>query len=137
MDTITATTRVFVYFNLHRKVWSVRALNGPNKGRVIAHAVQVGLAEVSFRVSEAGRQRVLRERKKNVHAGVAGTLLWVDTVERPWTPAGAPADAIRVSYNPYAAPTFTEVETHARLPVKSAVFVMLHTDRKVYALDLA
>ncbi|CAB4165115.1 hypothetical protein UFOVP823_10 [uncultured Caudovirales phage] len=29
--------RVFVYWNLHRKLWSVRAAEGPNKGRVIAH----------------------------------------------------------------------------------------------------
>ncbi len=49
--------RVFVYFNLHRKCLSVKALEGERKGRVIAHAKAVELVGVTFKVSEAGRQR--------------------------------------------------------------------------------
>lgn len=66
--------RVAVYFNLHRKCFSIRAMEGPAKGRVVAHADDVILGRVSFRVSEAGRQRVIRERRKNVHAFVEGEL---------------------------------------------------------------
>jgi len=29
--------KVFCYFNLHRKCFSIKALEGPNKGRVVAH----------------------------------------------------------------------------------------------------
>ena len=29
--------KVFVYWNLHKKVWSVKALQGLQKGRVVAH----------------------------------------------------------------------------------------------------
>jgi hypothetical protein len=71
--------KVFVYWNLHRKCWSVKALEGPFKGRVFTHAREIDLGYVRFKVSEAGRQRVLREGKKNVHAGAVGQLeRWVD-----------------------------------------------------------
>lgn len=64
--------RVFVYYNLHKKCFSVKALEGENKGRVVAHRDFLDLYDVTFKVSEVGRQRVIRERKKNVHAGVVG-----------------------------------------------------------------
>ena len=66
--------RVRVYYNLHRKVWSIKAMEGPQKGRVIHHADVVHLTDARPVVSEAGRQRVLRERKKNVHAYIEGQL---------------------------------------------------------------
>lgn len=64
--------RVYVYYNLHKKCFSIKALEGENKGRVIAHRDFLDLHDVTFKVSEAGRQRVLRERKKNIHAGIVG-----------------------------------------------------------------
>jgi len=67
--------RVFIYYNLHRKCWSVKALEGENKGRVIAHCESALLADCTMKVSEKGRQRVLREKKKNVHAGIVGRIL--------------------------------------------------------------
>lgn len=66
--------KVFVYFNLHKGLWSIRAEEGPHKGKVVAHASQLSLSDCTFKVSEAGRQRVLREKRKNVHAGVHGQL---------------------------------------------------------------
>ena len=48
--------RVFVYFNLHRHCWSIKALEGPQRGRVVAHAQRVNLSGCHFKVSEAGRQ---------------------------------------------------------------------------------
>jgi hypothetical protein len=68
--------RVFVYFNLHKKCFSIKALEGDRKGRVIAHSNTVLLEGCKLLVSEAGRQRVLREKRKNVHAGVSGT--WIN-----------------------------------------------------------
>jgi hypothetical protein len=61
--------RVFVYRNLHKKCYSVKSLK---TGRVIAHVDSIDLVNFSFRVSKAGRERVLREKRKNVHAGVVG-----------------------------------------------------------------
>ena len=93
--------RVFVYFNLHRKLWSVRALDGPRKGHVIAHKRGVVLQGVSPRVSQAGRERVLRERKKNVHAGLVGY----------WVPFNTPITEhmVPITYNPYKYESFVYV----------------------------
>ena len=66
--------KVFVYYNLNKFLWSVKSLDGPTKGRVIAHADKLLLRDITYEVSEAGRQRVLREKRKNVHAGIVGNL---------------------------------------------------------------
>lgn len=91
--------KVFVYYNLHKKMWSVKALEGERKGRVIIHCLNFSLANCTFKVSEAGRQRVLRERRKNVHAGIVGE--WRDTIPCD--------DGDMVSYNPYKGPHFFDV----------------------------
>lgn len=90
--------RVFVYFNLHKRLFSVRAAEGENRGKVIAHSPTVYLANAVFKVSEAGRQRVLREKRKNVHAGVQGVLLGLSDEKDT---SGVP-----VTYNPYRFNTF-------------------------------
>lgn len=99
--------RVFVYFNLHKKLWSVRALEGPDKGRVVRHTTALCLVNCVFKVSEAGRQRVLREKQKNVHAGIVGVV-----TESP--PPGLQA-CCRVTYNPYRFSTFVDAESLAPL----------------------
>jgi len=63
--------KVEVYFNLHKRVFSVRSCK---TGRVIHHTKNVHIRDPQFVVREGGRQRVLRERKKNVHAFVRGNL---------------------------------------------------------------
>lgn len=77
--------RVFVHLNKHatRKnrgipVYSVKALEGPDKGRVIHRSSSVMLGDVVPRVSKAGRERFLREGVKNVHAGLVGTLIHLE-----------------------------------------------------------
>jgi len=111
-----------VYRNLHRKCWSVR---GRRSGLVQAHEDTVVLLDAEFRVSEAGRQRVLAERKKNVHAYVRGTL----SDRRPRT-----AGLRRARYNPYEAGTFTDAETGE--PVTRAAFVVLTAQGTLfYRLD--
>lgn len=113
--------RVFVYYNLHRHLWSIKALEGPNKGRVIGHSEQVCLLDCEFKVSEAGRQRVLRERRKNVHAGVVGRL-----ADAPCPQSG---DTTGVTYNPYRYATFVEVGSET--PIAAAPRAWLDT-RKVF-----
>ena len=61
--------RVEVYWNLHKKCWSVR-----HKGKVIAHERAVDLFDVTWVVQPAGNARVRREKRKNVHAFARGTL---------------------------------------------------------------
>ena len=94
--------KVKVYKNLHlstdeRPVYSVASARG---GRLLGHSPLVALHNVKLKVSEAGRQRVLREKRKNVHAFVIGTLLPHSEVPRIM------AEAEAVTYNPYRGASF-------------------------------
>ena len=112
--------KVFVYFNLHKKCWSVKAMEGDQKGLVIMHANTLSLERAAFKVSEAGRQRVLAEKRKNVHAGVVGHI--VESLDT--------ADCITpVSYNPYKAGYFFNKNTDE--PVHYASKAFLH-EKKVF-----
>jgi hypothetical protein len=96
--------RVFVYFNLHKKCFSIKALEGAMKGKVIAHRDTVILTSCKLLVSEAGRQRVLREKRKNVHAGVSGTWLENGHEDKDFEQMSMFWDA--VTYNPYKYSSF-------------------------------
>lgn len=113
--------RVFVYFNLHRKCWSIKCMEGPMYGRIIGHANQVLLEGVTFKVSEAGRQRVLRERVKNVHAGVIGFIKNPPWFNLPET---------EVTYNPYLYESF--VTKSDLKPISKARLVWMDS-RRVFA----
>ena len=111
--------KVFVYFNLHRKCFSVKALEGISKGRVIKHAHFVALENVTFKVSEAGRQRVLKEQRKNVHAGVVGTLVpCIDAV-----------GSERVTYNPYKGSNFTLCGTGDPILASTSAALVVHNKK--------
>jgi hypothetical protein len=113
--------KVYVYFNLHRKCFSIKALEGPKKGRVVAHRDKVLLYGGTFKVSEAGRQRVLRERKKNVHAGVVGE--WVGSVDDELTIERIVYNGTPITYNPYKYNTF--VHLYGEHPISTGRLVAL------------
>ena len=98
---------VKVYRNLHRDTWSLMATTGPRRGRVIGYSDAVELADPVLTVSEASRQRAIRERTRNVHAFVIGRVL------APGMLSGA--ELLRVRYNPFRAGCFTD-------PVDACVF---------------
>lgn len=114
--------KVFVYRNLHKKLWSVKALEGPNKGRVIGHTNTIYLLNPTFKVSEKGRSRVLKEKRKNVHAGVVGIL-----ADHP--PSFKLAE--EVTYNPYKGPSFTRVSAGTPVFAGDECFMK---DGRVYLL---
>jgi hypothetical protein len=109
--------KVFVYFNLHKRVFSVKALEGAERGRVIGHRTSLAIYSPTFKVSEAGRQRVIREKRKNVHAGVVGFLTapydWTKELVE-WTP---------VLYNPYV---FSSFVTMLGKPVHKSQFARMN-----------
>ena len=93
--------KVKVYFNLHKKLFSVVAMEGDDKGRVISHVDQIALAKPVFRVQQAGRRRVLKENRKNVHAYVSGyTCNLKDSTKMDG----------EATYNPYKYSTFVDRE---------------------------
>lgn len=92
---------VQVYYNLHKRMWSVRE---KSSGHVACHAEYVQLSDVRFVVSTKGRERVLREQRKNVHAWVEGEFveaLTAQLAELRGRPEGR-----AVTYNPYRHATF-------------------------------
>lgn len=117
--------RVFVYWNLHRGMWSIKALEGPNKGRVIARRGRVLLSDVEGKVSEAGRQRVLREDRKNVHAGLVGRF-------EPYETAGDIIESFddTITYNPRKYTSF--VHTVDESKYEGSAYALLLPNRRVY-----
>ncbi len=67
--TLEKGQHIEVYFNLHKGIFSIRDMR---TGFVVGHAPRVWMYHCSFKVSEAGRQRVLESGRKNVHAFVRG-----------------------------------------------------------------
>ena len=112
--------RVQVYYNLHKKCLSVR-----HKGKVIEHAQEVTLIDARFHVQQAGRERVLKEKRKNVHAYVSGKLketFWFTQAPKYiWTAKQ------HVTYNPYKYKNFVNKKTLK--PVASAEVVHISGKR--------
>jgi len=83
--------RVQIYRNLNTGTLSMRAKT--SKGwRVVGHPKSVEIGSAVFVVRKAGRERVIREQRKNVHAWIEGELLGED-------PEGQLE--YRAKYNPY------------------------------------
>ena len=117
--------RVEVYWNLHKRLFSVRALEGENKGRVIDHAYGVRLSDATFVSQPAGRERVRREGVKNVHAFVRGHMEHYD-IQTGVLPLDVERHGVTtkgVTYNPYKYDTFVEVGTEK--PVHHASMVLM------------
>ncbi len=110
--------KVQVYRNLHKNLWSVKY-----KGKIIAHLDELYLKDVSFHVQEAGRRRVIRERKKNVHAYIKGTIVIPSMVYSNLTN--------RISYNPYKNPWFYKIETPTE-PIRKIDLVKFDDQGKVW-----
>ena len=116
--------KIEVYRNLHRDCWSVR-----QNGLVKFHCQYIYMRDCNFVVQPAGHAKVLREKKKNVHAFVRGYLTLDDSAIGThlfcWDD---------IYYNPYKASTFVDWEDKA---VVHADFVDLSiTDKNTPVLAL-
>lgn len=152
--------RVAVYFNLHLKQFSIRAEEGPAKGRVIAHAERVHLLECTLSVGQAGNAKVRREGRKNVHAYIRGHLSAFDGtvtvaglgLHLPCAGQGTihpanldaylrerfnltKADGVSITYDPYRDTSFVVPEV-SRLPVRGAWSISLDNKRGVYGVGV-
>jgi hypothetical protein len=89
-------TKVRVYRNLRNQLLSVQSNIG-GSWLVVGHVESLLLYDAEFKVSEAGRKRVIEQKRKNVHAFVYGELADIDTdVVLP----------TKAFYNPYKYKTF-------------------------------
>lgn len=113
---IDYSKKVFVYKNLHKDCWSIK-----QDGLVKAHSEEVRMWDCAFQVNAKGRQKVLDEQRKNVHAGIKG---YIDNDQQ--VPSG-----VEVTYNPYKYDSFVDKTTE--LPIYSSQFTTL-TKHKVVAV---
>jgi len=88
-------------------------------GVLHASARQVRLADVEFLVRESGRQRMLRDKKKNIHAYAVGHL--VDWVHPEDSRDLTVVDGRRVFYDAYRFATFVDIDSHAPVLASSDV----------------
>ena len=102
--------RAFVYRNLNKPgvVWSVQ---NTKTGRVAKHAKAVLIEDAELVVQPGGRKRVLKEKRKNVHAGIRGELS---------SSTKKPASCIPITYDPYKYRSFVRRDNgkavfHARV----------------------
>jgi hypothetical protein len=102
-DSLFLGKKVMVYYNLHKKTFSVSYDN-----KVILHADYVKLGDVEFRVRTGGRNKVRTEKQKNVHAFVIGNLL--EYCEYPCDNIPNPPSNNIITYNPYKNETFVYKE---------------------------
>jgi len=118
-------TRVQVYRNLNIRegvpAWSVKE---KASGLVVAIAPHALLSNVKLHVGEGGRQRVIREKRKYVHAWFEG-----DWEEMP------PEDVVwqQVRYNPYLLDSF--VVASSGRPVRHAAWARLGAGGAFAVLD--
>lgn len=91
-------TLVRVHVNLTRGDFTLCAPKSPYKKIGSAHDVTI--TDVTFKVSEKGRQYCITKQGRWVHAWAFGTLAALDTDPDV-------TDVERVTYNPFRAPTFT------------------------------
>ena len=123
---INPIEKVMVYWNLHKKCFSVK-----QKGKVVAHTNYVELIYPSYRVSQSGRNRVLREQRKNVHAYVVGYV------------AKTPNTSIHfgnvklVRYNPYENENFVQLEDGRWAEVQNSSYCKMFADISQHPLIFA
>lgn len=127
--------KVYIYRNLHRSghVYSLRAMEGEHSGRVVGYASSLFVEDAEFRVNEAGRQRVLSTKQKNVHAGIIGNVTAAHDLEvrlpnpmmyeETYYNIGPRKNSIVVKYNPYAHGFFYNEET--REPIRSSKLLII------------
>ena len=90
------------YRNLNKpEYFSCKQRKGENKNKVIGYGKIIVLKTPVFKVSEAGRQRVLKKRQKNVHAYVTGKFC--DAFDGIFMPDQTFTE---ITYNPYDSGVF-------------------------------
>ena len=98
---IDESRKVFIYKNLHKDCWSLK-----QDGLVKAHTHDLSLFDCSFRVNAKGREKVLKEKRKNVHAGISGYI------DLPWQ---QPRPNIAIAmYNPYKYKSFVRADDDSK-----------------------
>lgn len=109
--------KLYIYRNLTSKCFSVKL-----RGKVVSHFTEPLVFSGSFSVSEKGRQRVVKERKKYVHAYV---------VCNGETASSFSGKKREITYNPFKNDSFVYVDTGEK--AEGGLILMEYP--KVYILE--
>jgi hypothetical protein len=124
-EPLTPGTRVRIYWNLHRDVYSVQT-HRPGVGwRLAAHVDDFTLTGVSFKVYDRIRRQVLATGVKDVHAYVCGTWApgeWHGLYE--WSGC---------TYNPMKCDTFVWRDLRTPVDTAAALYGEVREGRPVMA----
>jgi hypothetical protein len=119
--------RVMVYYNLHKHTFSVQ-----KNGIVVFHVDYLKLKDVEFRVRVGGKEKVRKEKSKNVHAFVIGIL--EDFCEYPCEEMPEEPVGEIITYNPYLYDSFVFRKT--KEPVYNAnEVVMINSKNKIFVIE--
>jgi len=113
---------MYAHRNLNRHVWSLT-----RRGIVVAHVPAVVMEDCELRVRPGGRERVLRQQRKNVHAFIVGEV--VDG--KGGATAFFEKDAMACTYNPYRTGCFY-LKDQPELGVTHAERVLLDANGKMW-----
>jgi len=102
--------KCYVYRNLNKGGYSILV-----EGKVVDWREELCLIDVVFRVRQGGRQRVCKEKQKNVHAFAIGTLIEI--------PCLVTKNMSKVSYNPYKNKNFV-IEGTDQMVVESSKVIL-------------
>jgi hypothetical protein len=129
-----------VYRNLNQNCWSVKI-----DGLVAIHAETLVIRNPYFFVSQKGRARVLRQRRKNVHAYVRGKLHWAVTKDIRYPVMGINThpypgpmsnaellDGIEVTYNPYHSGRFVYKNGNGNVEPEHDDYILLDWSRRMF-----
>lgn len=104
--------KVKVYKNLHNGLWSIKDVK---TGLVLGHTNEVTLYDCEYKVSQKGRERVLKEKQKNIHAYIVGHYLGSNFYPRAYLERSGDLKSYEqletVTYNPYKESHFTTLES--------------------------
>jgi len=134
-ETLEHGDKVEIYRNLHNNTFSVRLLRprlsrrqderrANLKGKIVRHIENweiLRLTNAKFAVQPAGRARVIREKRKNVHAFIRGTV----DMAGGYLGKAPPHEIFEVSYNPYESDKFLKEQNN------SIRFVPIYTAPRV------
>ena len=129
---MSVSGRVYIYRNLHRNLFSVRAKTDEGT-RVIAYCVCAVVSDVRFIVNPSGYKRAVNSGIRNVHAFVTGIItVWSGEdlygLMPVVTEKQIPKTGSLIHYNPFTGNTFVS-EGKA---VYKAQSVILSGEGKIY-----
>jgi hypothetical protein len=114
---------VRVYLNLHKP--NHFSIVDHKTGLVIGYSEHVTLSNCTFYIRESGRQRVIKNKRKEVHAYIIGNFITAEY--------NLPNDQItEIYYNPYITETF--IIKVSQQPIYQADLVYCH-NRKVFIIS--